>query len=65
MAVDLVRVSLLNMIAMVFRIFSGWISVKVVASITGPSGMALIGQLTNFSALLQSLASGGISTGLR
>ncbi len=64
MAVDLVRVSLLNMIAMVFRIFSGWISVKVVASITGPSGMALIGQLTNFSALLQSLASGGISTGL-
>jgi PST family polysaccharide transporter len=64
MSADLVRVSLLNMVAMVFRVFSGWISVKVVAAITGPAGMALIGQLTNVSTLLQSLATGGITTGL-
>lgn len=43
---------------------TGLISVKVVAVIIGPSGIALLGQLNNFSAIIMSIASGGINSGI-
>ena len=43
---------------------TGLISVKVVASIIGPSGVALVGQLNNFATIAMSLASGGINNGI-
>lgn len=61
---DLVRVSFLNGISTVIRMFAGLVSTKVVASMVGPVGIALLGQLTNFTTIVQSLANGGITTGI-
>jgi PST family polysaccharide transporter len=43
---------------------AGFISVKVVAVIIGPSGVALVGQLANFSAIIMAVATGGITAGV-
>ena len=43
---------------------TGLISVKVVASIIGPAGVALVGQLNNFATIVMSFASGGINSGI-
>ena len=43
---------------------TGLVSVKVVAAIIGPAGVALVGQLQNFSAIAMQLASGGINNGI-
>jgi PST family polysaccharide transporter len=43
---------------------AGFISVKVVAVIIGPSGVALVGQLGNFSSIIMAVATGGITTGV-
>jgi PST family polysaccharide transporter len=43
---------------------AGFISVKVVAVIIGPSGVALVGQLGNFSSIIMAVATGGIATGV-
>ena len=48
----------------VVKMLTGLISVKVVASIIGPSGVALVGQLNNFATIAMSLASGGINNGI-
>ncbi|MGL6267284.1 MAG: polysaccharide biosynthesis C-terminal domain-containing protein, partial [Chitinophagaceae bacterium] len=61
---DLVKVSFLNAIATVVRMLTGLISVKVVATIIGPPGIAVLGQLNNFSAVVLSLANGGITAGM-
>lgn len=61
---DLVKVSLLNGISTLIRMLTGLISVKVVASQLGPGGVALLGQLTNFSHILLSISSGGINNGI-
>src|SRR5882672_6856858 len=61
---DLVKVSLLNGIATLIRMLTGFISVKVVASTIGPTGIALLGQLTNFSNILLTISAGGMNTGM-
>lgn len=61
---DLVKISFYNGLGTFVKMFSGVVSIKVVASIVGPSGMALLGQLTNFTTIIQSLAGGGITTGV-
>lgn len=43
---------------------TGLISVKVVASIIGPAGVALVGQLNNLASIVMSFASGGINSGV-
>ena len=43
---------------------TGFVSVKVVASIIGPAGVALVGQLNNFATIAMSLSSGGINNGI-
>lgn len=40
------------------------VSVKVVAVIIGPAGIALLGQLNNFSTILLGMANGGINNGI-
>ncbi len=62
--IDLVRIFSLNALATTIRMLTGMISVKVVAIIIGPSGIALLGQLSNFNNILLGLANGGISTGI-
>ncbi|HVY75021.1 MAG TPA: O-antigen translocase [Puia sp.] len=61
---DLVKVSSLNAVATLIRMMTGFISVKVVAVLIGPPGVALLGQLNNFSSILLSLSAGGINTGV-
>lgn len=43
---------------------SAFVSVKVVSVIIGPSGVALLGQLSNFTSIILSFASGGINSGV-
>lgn len=61
---DIIKVFSLNAISTLVRMLTGLISVKIVASIIGPSGVALLGQLNNFSSILLGMANGGINSGI-
>ena len=61
---DIVKVFSFNAISTLVRMLRGLISVKVVASIIGPCGIALLGQLNNFSTILLGVANGGINSGI-
>lgn len=64
LAVDIVKVFSLNAVATFVRMLAGLISVKVIAVIIGPAGVALLGQLKNFETILIGLANGGINNGI-
>ena len=64
LSTDLIKVSFLNAVATVIRMLTGFVSVKVVAAIIGPVGVALLGQLNNFSQILLSVSNGGINAGI-
>lgn len=61
---DIVKVFSLTSISTLVKMCTGLISVKVVASIIGPVGVALVGQLNNFASIVMSFASGGINSGI-
>lgn len=61
---DIIKVFSLTTIATVVRMLTGLVSVKVVAVIVGPAGIALLGQLNNFTSIIMSGASGGINNGV-
>ncbi|RZJ99577.1 MAG: O-antigen translocase, partial [Flavobacterium sp.] len=61
---DFLKVFSLTAISTLIRMISGLVSVKVVAIIIGPSGIALIGQLNNFATIIMIVASGGINNGV-
>ncbi|WP_281260334.1 O-antigen translocase [Arcticibacter pallidicorallinus] len=46
------------------RMLTGFVSVKVIAIMVGPSGLATLGQLNNFATIMLMLASGGINNGV-
>lgn len=62
--IDIIKVFSLNALSTLVRMLSGMISVKVVAVIIGPAGVALLGQLNNFSSILLGMANGGINSGI-
>lgn len=61
---DIVKVFSLTSISTFVKMLTGFISVKVVASIIGPAGVALVGQLNNFAYIVMMFASGGINKGI-
>ncbi len=61
---DIVKVFSFTSLSTLVRMLTGLISVKVVASIIGPAGVALVGQLNNFASIVMSLSSGGINSGI-
>lgn len=61
---DIVKVFSFTSVATLVRMATGLVSVKVVASIIGPAGVALVGQLNNFSTIVMQLACGGINSGV-
>lgn len=61
---DLFRVFSLTAISTLVKIFTGFITIKIVASQLGPAGIALIGQLNNFVAIFIVIASAGINQGV-
>ncbi|GCB34739.1 O-antigen translocase [Bacteroides faecalis] len=62
--VDIIKFFSLNAISTFVRMLAGIVSVKVVAAIIGPAGVALLGQLNNVSSILLGLANGGINSGI-
>ena len=61
---DIVKVFSLTSISTLVRMLTGFISVKVVSVLIGPSGIALLGQLNSFSLIVMNLATGGINNGV-
>lgn len=61
---DLVKVFSFTGLSTLVKLFTGYVSVKIVASIIGPSGMALLGQLQNFVSISTILGAGGINNGV-
>ena len=61
---DIVKVFSLTSLSTLVKMLTGFVSVKVVASIIGPVGVALVGQLNNFATIAMSLSSGGINNGI-
>lgn len=61
---DIVKVFSLTAISTLVKMLTGLVSVKVVATIIGPSGIALLGQLNNFATIVMTMASGGINSGI-
>ncbi len=64
MGIDIIKVFSLNALSTFVRMLAGMVSVKVVAVIIGPVGIALLGQLNNFSTIILGMANGGISSGI-
>ncbi|MDO4319718.1 MAG: O-antigen translocase [Bacteroidales bacterium] len=62
--VDLVKVFSITSLSTLVRMCTGLISVKVVAAIIGPAGVAMLGQFGNFVSIILSIASGGINWGI-
>ena len=48
----------------IVRMLTGFVSVKVVSLLIGPSGVAMVGQLNNFVTMSQNFASAGINSGI-
>ncbi len=61
---DIVKVFSLTALSTFVKMLTGLITVKVIAVIIGPSGIALLGQLNNFYTIILNLASGGINSGV-
>ncbi|MEG2278315.1 MAG: oligosaccharide flippase family protein, partial [Odoribacter sp.] len=61
---DIIRVFSLTALSTLVKMLTGFISVKVVAIVIGPSGIALLGQLNNFSSIIMNIASLGINQGV-
>lgn len=61
---DIVKVFSLTSVSTLVKMLTGFVSVKVVASIIGPAGVALVGHLNNFATIAMSLSSGGINNGI-
>ncbi|MDE5687606.1 MAG: O-antigen translocase [Paramuribaculum sp.] len=61
---DILKVFSLTSLSTLVRMCTGFISIKVVATIIGPSGVALLGQLNNFTEMTLSFSSGGINKGV-
>lgn len=61
---DIVRVFSFTSLSTLVKMLTGFISVKVVAVIIGPAGVALVGQLNNFASIIMTLANGGITSGV-
>jgi len=60
----LIKTSILSAISTAIKVIAGFVSVKVVAVYIGPSGLALMGQMQNFIAMMSSIASAGVNSGV-
>ena len=61
---DIVKVFSFTSLSTLIKMLTGFVTVKVVAVIIGPTGIALLGQLNNFSSIILTFASGGINNGI-
>ena len=61
---DLVKVSGLTAASTFTKLLSTFISAKILAIVTGPDGVALLGQLNNGGMIMYTLASAAINVGV-
>ena len=61
---DLVKVSSLTAVSTVIRMLTGFVLVKVIAVVVGPSGLAILGQLNGFVAIVLVIGTLGINNGI-
>ena len=64
MSSDLIKVFSITGLSTLVKLLTSYITVKIVASVIGPGGIALIGQLQNFTAIFTTLGAGGINNGV-
>jgi PST family polysaccharide transporter len=62
--IEVLKVFSLTAMSTAVKMLTGFATIKVVANLVGPDGIALFGQLTNFSAIVLTLATGGINLGI-
>lgn len=60
----LIKTSLFSAIITFIRIASGFIAAKVIAVLTGASGIALIGNFSNFIAIVLTFSNGAVNNGV-
>lgn len=61
---ELFKITSLNSISVILKIIIGLISSSVIARLIGPSGMALVGNLRNFVASIEGVATLGFTNGI-
>ncbi len=61
---DMVKVFSLTSISTLVRMLTGFVSIKVVALLVGPEGIAVMGQLSNFTTIALAAATLGINNGI-
>jgi O-antigen/teichoic acid export membrane protein len=61
---DVVKVTSYSAVSTLVKMSTALISVKVIAVLIGPSGLAKLGQLQNLSSIALAVATGGIVTGV-
>ena len=61
---DIVKVFSLTALSTLIKMLTGFVSIKIVAVIIGPDGIALMGQLSNFSTIMMAVAVLGINNGI-
>jgi len=60
----LIKTSILSALAVIIKVITGFITIKIVAVYIGPAGLALIGQMQNFINMISSIASAGVNSGV-
>lgn len=64
---DIFKISFLNVIAVFIKMLTGFVSIKAVAYLLGPlgpMGIAMLGQLNNFTNIILAVSNGGITNGM-
>lgn len=61
---DIVKVFTLTALSTIVKMLTGFVSVKAIAVIIGPDGIALMGQLSNFATIVMAISLVGISNGV-
>jgi Membrane protein involved in the export of O-antigen and teichoic acid len=61
---NLLKIFSLTGISTIIKVITSYVTVKFLATIVGPAGIALIGQLQNFTTVLTALGAGGINNGV-
>lgn len=61
---DIIKVSSSTGVATGIRLAASFIISKVLAVLVGPSGVAMLGQLTNLGTIFQSVSTGGVQVGV-
>lgn len=61
---DLIKVFSFTSLSTIIKLITSYVTIKIVAFVIGPSGIALLGQLQNFASVFTTLGAGGINNGV-